>query len=133
MKIIDNIKVKFKLNEEKLNFSLSPEIQSYYDSIKPEFYDAIIRSSKIIIKDNNIFIKFLKTKLQENKDCSDFYLTSRYEDILKREILDREYINNSSRQVVEYMQYKKKRYMEEKRMKKNKKEDMDGKELGTSN
>ena len=46
MKIIDNIKVKFKTNEEKINFSLSPEIQSYYDSIKPEFYDAIIKSSK---------------------------------------------------------------------------------------
>ena len=74
MKIIDNIKVKFKPNEEKINFSLSPEIQSYYDSIKPEFYDAIIKSSKTIIKDNTIFIRFLKAKLQENKNCSDFYI-----------------------------------------------------------
>ena len=133
MKIIDNIKVKFKPNEEKINFSLSPEIQSYYDSIKPEFYDAIIKSSKTIIKDNTIFIRFLKAKLQENKNCSDFYLTSRYEDIIKREILDREYINNSSRQVVEYVQYKKKKYIEEKRATKIKKGDIDGKESSPSN
>ena len=133
MKIIDNIKVKFKTNEEKINFSLSPEIQSYYDSIKPEFYDAIIKSSKTIIKDNTIFIRFLKAKLQEKKNCSDFYLTSRYEDIIKREILDREYINNSSRQVVEYVQYKKKKYIEEKRATKIKKGDIDGKEPSPSN
>lgn len=133
MKIIDNIKIKFKTNEEKINFSLSPEIQSYYDSIKPEFYDAIIKSSKTIIKDNTIFIRFLKAKLQENKNCSDFYLTSRYEDIIKREILDREYINNSSRQVVEYVQYKKKKYIEEKRATKIKKGDIDGKEPSPSN
>lgn len=133
MKIIDNIKVKFKSNEEKINFSLSPEIQNYYDSIKPEFYDAIIKSSKTIIKDNNIFIRFLKIKLQENKNCSDFYLTSRYEDIIKREILDREYINNSSRQVVEYVQYKKKRYIEEKRAMKMKKGESNGEEFKPNN
>lgn len=97
MKIIDNIKEKIKPNEDEKKFSLSPEIRSYYDSLKPEFYDAIIKSLSTVVKDNNIFIRYLKVKLQENKSCTDFYITSRYEDLLKREILDREYVNNTSK------------------------------------
>ena len=133
MKIIDNIKEKIKPNEDEKKFSLSPEIRSYYDSLKPEFYDAIIKSLSTVVKDNNIFIRYLKVKLQENKSCADFYITSRYEDLLKREILDREYVNNTSKQVIEYVKYKKKKHNEERKLKKVKKGDIDGKESNTSN
>ena len=92
MKYLDKIIDKFKIDEERKNCPLNPFLRSYYDDMKPEYYDEAMKNIRYTIRDNKIFIKFLKVKIQENKSCTDWYNTSRFEDLLKREILEKEYI-----------------------------------------
>lgn len=133
MKYLDKIVERFKVDEEEKNCPLNPFIKNYYDVMKPEYYDEAMKNVRWKIRDNNIYIRFLKVKLQENKTCTDFYNTSRFEDLIKREILDLEYNNNTSKYVLDYLKYKKRKYIELKKEQNLKKGDTNGKESSTSN
>lgn len=133
MKYLDKIIDKFKLDKEEKECPLNPFIQNYYDEMKPEYYDEAIKNTRNTIRDNKIFIRFLKVKIQENKTCTDWYNTSRFEDLLKREILEKEYINNTGQHILEYLKYKKRKYNELKRQQTMKKGDTNGEESSTSN
>lgn len=133
MKYLDKIVERFKVDEEEKNCPLNPFIKNYYDVMKPEYYDEAMKNVRWKIRDNNIYIRFLKIKLQENKTCTDFYNTSRFEDLIKREILDLEYNNNTSKYVLDYLKYKKRKYIELKKKQNLKKGDTNGKESSTSN
>ncbi|MGN1341720.1 MAG: hypothetical protein ACI4VL_00635 [Bacilli bacterium] len=117
MKYLDKIVERFKVDEEEKNCPLNPFIKNYYDVMKPEYYDEAMKNVRWKIRDNNIYIRFLKIKLQENKTCTDFYNTSRFEDLIKREILELEYNNNTSKYVLDYLKYKKRKYIELKKTK----------------
>lgn len=133
MKYLDKIVERFKVDEEEKNCPLNPFIKNYYDVMKPEYYDEAMKNVRWKIRDNNIYIRFLKIKLQENKTCTDFYNTSRFEDLIKREILELEYNNNTSKYVLDYLKYKKRKYIELKKKQNLKKGDTNGKESSTSN
>lgn len=133
MKYLDKIVERFKVDEEEKNCPLNPFIKNYYDVMKPEYYDEAMKNVRWKIRDNNIYIRFLKIKLQENKTCTDFYNTSRFEDLIKREILDLEYNNNTSKYVLDYLKYKKRKYIELKKKQNLKKGDTNGEESSTSN
>jgi len=133
MKYLNKIVEKFKEDEESKNCPLNPFIQNYYDTMKPEYYDEAMKNVRWKIRDNNIYIKFLKIKLQENKSCADFYNTSRFEDLIKREILDLEYINNTSKYVLDYLKYKKRKFEEKNRKEKLKKGASNSEELKSNN
>ena len=133
MKFIEKIKDRFKVDEEVKNCPLNYFIQDYYDTMKPEYYDEAIKDTKNTIRDNKIYIRFLKVKIKENKSCTDWYNTSRFEDLLKREILEKEYINNTGQHILEYLKYKKRKYNELKRQQTMKKGDTNGEESSTSN
>lgn len=133
MKYLDKIVERFKIDEEEKNCPLNPFIKNYYDVMKPEYYDEAMKNVRWKIRDNNIYIRFLKIKLQENKTCTDFYNTSRFEDLIKREILELEYNNNTSKYVLDYLKYKKRKYIELKKKQNLKKGDTNGKESSTSN
>lgn len=133
MKYLDKIIDKFKIDEERKNCPLNPFLRSYYDDMKPEYYDEAMKNIRYTIRDNKIFIKFLKVKIQENKSCTDWYNTSRFEDLLKREILEKEYINNTAFHTLEYLKYKKRKYNEFKKSQKLRKGDTNGEESSTSN
>lgn len=133
MKYLDKIIDKFKIDEERKNCPLNPFLRSYYDDMKPEYYDEAMKNIRYTIRDNKIFIKFLKVKIQENKSCTDWYNTSRFEDLLKREILEKEYINNTALHTLEYLKYKKRKYNEFKKSQKLRKGDTNGEESSTSN
>lgn len=133
MKYLDKIVERFKVDEEEKNCPLNPFIKNYYDVMKPEYYDEAVKNVRWKIRDNNIYIRFLKIKLQENKTCTDFYNTSRFEDLIKREILDLEYNNNTSKYVLDYLKYKKRKYIELKKKQNLKKGDTNGEESSTSN
>lgn len=133
MKYLDKIVERFKVDEEEKNCPLNPFIKNYYDVMKPEYYDEAMKNVRWKIRDNNIYIRFLKIKLQENKTCTDFYNISRFEDLIKREILELEYNNNTSKHVLDYLKYKKRKYIELKKKQNLKKGDTNGKESSTSN
>lgn len=133
MKYLDKIIDKFKTDEEVKNCPLNPFLRSYYDGLKPEYYDEAMKNVRWKVRDNNIYIRFLKVKLQDNKTCTDFYNTSRFEDLIKREILDLEYSNNTSKYVLEYLKYKKRKHEELKRLQKLEKGDNNGEELKPNN
>lgn len=133
MKYLDKIIDKFKLDKEEKECPLNPFIQNYYDEMKPEYYDEAMKNVRWKIRDNNIYIRFLKVKLQENKTCTDFYNTSRFEDLIKREILDLEYNNNTSKHVLDYLKYKKRKHEELKRQERLKKGENNGEELKPNN
>jgi len=133
MKYLDKIIDKFKLDKEEKECPLNPFIQNYYDEMKPEYYDEAMKNVRWKIRDNNIYIRFLKVKLQENKTCTDFYNTSRFEDLIKREILDLEYNNNTSKHVLDYLKYKKRKYTELKKKQRLEKGDSNGEELKPNN
>ena len=105
MKYFD--KVKQILKKEEINCGLNPFIKDYYDNLEPEFYDEAIKNIRDSIKDNNLYANFLRQKIKQNKKCTDFYNTSKFEDLLKREILDKEYTNNTAKLVLEYLKHKK--------------------------
>ena len=133
MKYLDKIIDKFKTDEEVKNCPLNPFLRSYYDGLKPEYYDEAMKNVRWKVRDNNIYIRFLKVKLQDNKTCTDFYNTSRFEDLIKREILDLEYSNNTSKYVLEYLKYKKRKHEELKRKQRLEKGDNNGEELKPNN
>lgn len=133
MNFIEKIKERFKEDEEVKNCPLNYFIQDYYDRMKSEYYDEAIKNTRYTIRDNNIYIRFLKTKLQENKSCTDFYNTSRFEDLLKREILEKEYINNTGKHVIDYLKYKKRKYNEVKKKQKLEKGETNGETFKSSN
>lgn len=133
MKYLDKIIERFKVDEEEKNCPLNPFLRDYYDTMKPEYYDEAIKNTRNTIRDNKIFIRFLKVKIQENKTCTDFYNTSRFEDLLKREILEKEYINNTGQHILEYLKYKKRKYAELKKQQRLKKGDNNGEELKSNN
>ena len=110
MKYFEKLKQVFKEDEEVINCGLNPFIKNYYDTLEPEFYDEAIKNTRNSIKDNNIYINFLREKIKQNKTCTDFYNTSKFEDLLKREILDKEYTNNTAKLVLDYLKYKKEKY-----------------------
>ena len=133
MKYLDKIIDKFKLDKEEKECPLNPFIQNYYDEMKPEYYDEAMKNVRWKIRDNNIYIRFLKVKLQENKTCTDFYNTSRFEDLIKNEILNLEYSNNTSKIVLDYLKYKKRKYLELKRKQRLEKGENNGETFKSSN
>lgn len=116
MKCIGKLKQIFK--KEEINCGLNPFIKDYYDNLEPEFYDEAIKSIRNSIKNNNIYANFLRQKIKQNKTCTDFYNTSRFEDLLKREILEKEYTNNTAKLVLEYLKSKKEQHKSLKNAKK---------------
>lgn len=108
MKYFDKVKQIFKKKE--INCGLNPFIKDYYDNLEPEFYDEAIKSIRDSIKDNNLYANFLRQKIKQNKKCTDFYNTSRFEDLLKREILEKEYTNNTAKIVLDYLKHKKEQH-----------------------
>lgn len=110
MKYFDKLKQIFKEEKTESNYGLNPFIRDYYDNLEPEFYDEAIKNTRNSIKDNNVYINFLREKIKQNKTCTDFYNTSKFEDLLKREILDKEYTNNTAKLVLEYLKHKKEEY-----------------------
>ena len=116
MKCIGKLKQIFK--KEEINCGLNPFIKDYYDNLEPEFYDEAIKSIRNSIKDKNIYANFLRQKIKQNKTCTDFYNTSRFEDLLKREILEKEYTNNTAKLVLEYLKSKKEQHKSLKNAKK---------------
>ena len=112
MKCLDKIKKLFEVDEEVKNCPLNPFIINYYDKMEPEYYDEAIKDIKYTMRGNRIYINFLKEKIKQNKTCTDFYNTSRFEILLKREILEKEYSNNTSKYVIDYLKYKKRKYNE---------------------
>ncbi|MBE5805994.1 MAG: hypothetical protein E7313_04705 [Clostridiales bacterium] len=104
------VKLKQIFKKEEINCGLNPFIKDYYDNLEPEFYDEAIKNIRSSIKDNNIYANFLRQKIKENKKCTDFYNTSKFEDLLKREILEKEYSNNTAKLVLEYLKHKKEEY-----------------------
>jgi len=133
MKYLDKIIERFKVDEEEKNCPLNPFIKNYYDVMKPEYYDEAMKNLRWKIRDNNIYIRFLKVKLQDNKTCTDFYNIRRFEDLIKNEILALEYNNNTSKIVLDYLKYKKRKYAEIKKKQKLEKGETNGETLKSSN
>ena len=133
MKYLDKIIERFKVDEEEKNCPLNPFIKNYYDVMKPEYYDEAMKNLRWKIRDNNIYIRFLKVKLQDNKTCTDFYNIRRFEDLIKNEILALEYHNNTSKIVLDYLKYKKRKYAEIKKKQKLEKGETNGETFKSSN
>ncbi len=133
MKYLDKIIERFKVDEEEKNCPLNPFIKNYYDVMKPEYYDEAMKNLRWKIIDNNIYIRFLKVKLQDNKTCTDFYNIRRFEDLIKNEILALEYHNNTSKIVLDYLKYKKRKYAEIKKKQRLEKGETNGETFKSSN
>ena len=109
-KIKEILKVKETndIEEEKFNCRLNSFLKSYYEELKPEEVKLAIRNTKDTIRTNKYYIEFLKSKLKENSRYYDTEIGTMYECLLTKEILDREYMNNTAKHIVEFLKYRNK-------------------------
>ena len=109
-KIKEILKVKETndIEEEKFNCRLNSFLKSYYEELKPEEVKLAIRNTKDTIRTNKYYIEFIKSKLKENSRYYDTEIGTMYECLLTKEILDREYMNNTAKHIVEFLKYRNK-------------------------
>ena len=110
--MIDKIKEILKIKEtkgievEKFDCRLNPFLRAYYEELTPEEVKLAIRNTKYTIRTNKRYIGFLKAKIKENNKSYDVEVASMYECLLTREILDKEYMNNTAKHIVEFLKYR---------------------------
>lgn len=110
--MIDKIKEILKVKEtkgtevEKFDCRLNPFLRAYYEELKPEEVKLAIRNTKDTIRTNKYYIGFLKTKIKENSKYYDSEIGTMYECLLTKEILDKEYMNNTAKHIVEFLKYR---------------------------
>ena len=99
--MLEQIKKIIKGNEtkgkkvEEFDCKLNPFLRNYYEGIKLEEIKVTIKGIKNTIYTNKLYIGFLKNKIREGRRHYDIEIASMYECLLTREILDKEYMNNT--------------------------------------
>ena len=110
--MLEKIKKIIKGNEtkgtkvEEFDCKLNPFLRNYYEQIKPEEIKVTIKGIKNTIYTNKLYIGFLKNKIREGRRHYDIEIASMYECLLTREILDKEYMNNTGKHIIEFLKYR---------------------------
>lgn len=114
--MLDKIKRILKGNEiketevEKFDCKLNPFLKSYYEGIRKDQIKPTIKDIKNTIYINKLYIGFLKEKIKENNKFYDSDIFVMYECLLTKEILDKEYMNNTAKHIIEFLKYRERVY-----------------------
>jgi len=110
--MIDKIKEILKVNEtkkekeEKFDCQLNPFLRCYYEELSQQEIKLAIRNTREAIRTNNFYIEFLRKKIKENSKFYDTEIAIMFECLLTKEILSKEYMNNTGKHIIEFLKYR---------------------------